>query len=93
MPAGKGLKREQREKLFEKLKEDREFRELMKKDWRAALGKLNLKADDVVGGILKREEIEEFKRQAAGWTIEVVISAKAVNDERIKISEAVLFTK
>ncbi len=80
----------QRDALFNKLKDDPEFREAMKKDWRAALEKLRIKPDAVAKGTLSRREIDDFIGQRAGWTIEIVIAAKP-GAERVQVSEAVNF--
>jgi hypothetical protein len=85
------LTAKQRDALFTSLKDDPKFRELIKKDWRAALKKSNVNPDAVVRGTLSRTEIENFASQRAGWTIEIVIFNKDFGLENIAVKEALNF--
>ncbi|HSE37810.1 MAG TPA: hypothetical protein VLG74_10940 [Blastocatellia bacterium] len=85
------LTAKQRDALFTSLKDDPKFRELIKKDWRAALKKTNVNPDAVVRGTLSRTEIENFASQRAGWTIEIVIFNKDLGLENIAVKEALNF--
>ena len=90
--AGEVLTRENREKLFEKLRYDPTFRERMKENWREAIKSIGIDAEAVVDGVLKREEIEEFANQAKGWSIEITFRGGLLSkDERVEIKEAVVF--
>ncbi len=80
-----------KDKLFSKLREDSKFRELMKKDWRAALKETDIDPETVVKGTLSRQEIDNFARQRAGWEIIIVIFARDTGLERVSLSEAVNF--
>ena len=80
-----------RDALFNKLKEDPKFRDAMKKDWREAVQQLKIKPDAIAKGVLSRTEIEDFLGQRAGWTIEIVISAKVPGADRVQLAEAVNF--
>jgi hypothetical protein len=85
------LTAKQRDALFTSLKDDPKFRELIKKDWRAALKKTNVDPNAVVRGTLSRTEIENFASQRAGWTIEIVIFNKDFGLENIAVKEALNF--
>ena len=84
------VNKEQREVLFDKLREDRKFREAIKKDWKAALKELRIEPEMVAKGELSRREIESFGQQKAGWEIVIVISARNGLD-RISLNESVNF--
>jgi hypothetical protein len=92
MPKEKSvLTAKQRDALFTGLKDDPKFRELLKKDWRAALKEAKLNPDAVVKGTLSRTEIENFASQRAGWTIEIVIFNRDSGLENIAVKEALNF--
>jgi hypothetical protein len=84
------IKKEERDRLFSMLREKPEFREMIKKDWRAALKEVGIDAEKVVKGELSRQEIESFAKQRAGWEIIIVIFARS-GLEKIRINEAVNF--
>lgn len=84
------LSKDERDKLFGMLREKPEFRELMKKDYRAALKEALIDPEVVVKGTLSREEIENFAQQRAAWTITIVIFARQGLDQ-IRINEMVNF--
>lgn len=84
------VNREQRDMLFNKLREDPQFREALKKDWKAALKQVKIDPELVAKGELSRREIENFANQKAGWEIVIVISARTGLD-RVSINEAVNF--
>jgi hypothetical protein len=81
----------QRDELFTKLKEDPKFRDAMKRDWREAVQELKIKPDAIAKGVLSRNEVEDFLGQRAGWTIEIVISARVPGEEQVRLAEAVNF--
>lgn len=83
------LSHHQKDTLFTKLREDPKFRELMKKDWRAALTEVNIKPESVVKGTLSRQEIENFAQQRAGWEIIIIIFDPRSALERVSLGEAV----
>ncbi len=85
------LRAAQRDKLFNRLKEDPKLRELMKQDWRAAMQAVGIKPDTIVKGTMSRREIDDYLAQRAGWTIEIVISARNSAAERVQVAEAVNF--
>ena len=91
MPDKTVLTNRQKDQLFTMLKEDPKFRDLMKEDWRKALETVKIKPDAVAKGVLTRNEIESFLGQRAGWTIEIVISARRLDMESIELKEAVNF--
>ena len=81
---------QQRDTLFTRLREDREFREVLKRDWRAALKETGVDPEAVVDGQLTREEMQSIGNMRAAWTIIIVIFAKEMR-ERLQINEAVNF--
>ena len=85
------LTHEQKDKLFARLRDDPKFRELMKKDWRAAFKESAIDPDAVVNGTLSRQEIDNFALQRAGWEIIVVIFVRDLGLPRVSLSEAVNF--
>lgn len=90
MPEEKSvLSNASKDKLFTKLREDPKFRDLMKKDWRAALKETDINPETVVKGTLSRQEIENFAQQRAGWEIIIVIFVRDAGLERVSLSEAV----
>lgn len=91
MPEKTVLSNRQKDLIFNKLKADPKFRELMKQDWKKALASVRVKPDAVVKGVLSRNEIESFIGQRAGWTIEIVISSGRPELEAIQLKEAVNF--
>ena len=80
-----------RDALFNKLREDEKFRELVKKDWRRALTSMNIKPEAVAKGMLSRSDVESFAGQRASWTIEIVIFARNLQQEAVEMKEAVAF--
>jgi hypothetical protein len=84
------LKKEQRDALFAKLRDDAKLRAMLKKDWKAALKSVNIDPATVAKGTLSRREVESFANQRAGWEIIIVISARQGLD-KIRVNEAVNF--
>ncbi len=89
--AEQGLSREQRTVLFDKLRYEPQFRELMKENWKLALKEVGIKSEEVIGGIIKRQEIEEFAQQTKGWDITIEFSGRTPKQQRVQVNEAVVF--
>jgi len=81
----------QRDDLFNKLRDDPAFRETMKRDWRAAVREIGINPEQLAKGALSRSEVADFLAQRAGWTIEIVISSRFSDAERVAVNEAVNF--
>ncbi len=88
-----GLTPDQRNTLFDRLRYDAAFRGLMKENWRTALRQVGIEPKFVAGGIIKREELEEFAHQAQGWSIHIVIFRQAETAERVEVGEALVFQR
>ncbi len=84
------LKKEHRDALFTKIREEPKFRDLLKKDWRAALKEMKIDPETVVKGKLTREEISTLAQQS-GWEIIIIIFEASLGLERIRTSEAMNF--
>ena len=84
------LRHEQKDKLFARLRDEPAFREMIKKDWRAALKEVQIDPEAVAKGTLTREESESFAAQRASWTITIVIFARN-GLEQVSPGEAVNF--
>jgi hypothetical protein len=91
MPDTEVVSAQQRDALFNKLRDDPAFRDAMKKDWRAAVQQLHINPATVAKGTLSRSEVGDFLAQAAGWTIEIVISSRATGAERVEMKDGVNF--
>lgn len=91
MPDKPVLRATQRDRLFNRLKDDPKLREMMKQDWRAAMQAVGIKPETIVKGTMSRREIDDYLAQRAGWTIEIVISSRTTGAERVQVSEAVNF--
>lgn len=84
------MKTEQRDVLFKTLREDPNFRELLKKDWRAALKKIDIDPQMVAKTKLSREETIPLTMGRSRASIIIVISALE-NREQISMSDTVNF--
>ncbi len=84
------LKKEQRDALFTKLREDPKLRSMIKQDWKAALKSLKIDPATVAKGTISRKEVENFANQRAGWEIIIVVFERG-GLEKIRINEAVNF--
>ncbi len=85
------LKKEHRDALFQKLREDPKFREVLKKDWRAALKQMKIDPDMVAKGKLSRQDTLSFAGARMVSDIIIIIEEVLENRERISLSETVNF--
>ena len=84
------LRNEQKDKLFAKLRAEPAFREMIKKDWRAALREVQIDPETVANGTLTREEYDNFAAQRAAGYIIIIIGLRN-GLEQVSLGEAVNF--
>jgi hypothetical protein len=94
MPRRFALTTEQRERLYERIREDPSFREALKENWRKALGSVEIDPRELEGKELTRSELVPVTSGAAraGITIVIIITAARGLDE-IRLEDSVVFEK
>lgn len=84
------IKAEDRNKLYEKLRKDPEFRELMKDSWEEAIKSLGVDPATLRGKQLKGHEVVPVDSGAVASSIIIVISRPTAQDS-IEIEDKVVF--
>jgi len=88
------ISRDQREKLVELVKKDPKFRELLKKDWPAAMKQAGVDAKELKGRVLKESQFQPFKGGSTKASIEIIIEIfAAAREERIRVEDIVVFNE
>lgn len=91
------LTEKQRDALFKRLRDDPKFRELMRKDWRAAMKAVNINPQTVAKSTITNADLMPSTKSGidvdvgfnSGWTISVVNFGK----ESIVVKEPVSFER
>ena len=92
MPRTFAITTGQRERLYERIRDDPSFREALKEIWKQALGSVDIDPRELEGKELSRSELVPVTSGAAkaGITIIIIITAARGLDE-IRLEDSVVF--